>query len=199
MNNKSQDIMDRLDNDDIGNDIDGVADNSSDTTIDYNDSNDTIDDDVQVTADNAIDEAAKSSPQVVGALDDMDDISNPEPTYEERIARAMANNPPTPCKRDKAKDDKLSKIFTYSAVPFFLTSIGLSMFNMGRVRYPLSFLFLAIAVGILATGYILRVANNHKCNCSVCETQSKSFKMSFAIWGLVSVGAMIAFFVMIFK
>lgn len=143
-------------------------------------------------------EVINNKPMQVGALDDMDDITDPEPTYEERVARALANNPAPPCSRNKAKEDKLSKYFTYGAVPFFLISIGFSLFNMGRVRYPLSFLFMSFAVGVLGVGNYLRYLNNKKCNCSICETQAKTLLMSAAIWGLLSIGCLIGFFVMMF-
>lgn len=126
-----------------------------------------------------------------------DDINDKEEiSMEERIANAMDSVKDLPeCKMDKIKDEKLKKYSSYISIPFFLVSIGFSLFNIGRVRYPLSFLFIALAVAVLAAGNWLRYINIKKCPCSVCETQAKTVLQTSVIWSILALGLIISFIV----
>ncbi len=96
------------------------------------------------------------------------------------------------CKLDKKKDEKLKNL-NFVCIPFILTAIGLSLFNIGRVRYPLSFLFLAIGLLSLSISSFIRSKIISKtCDCKDCKHQSRvtlkfAFFYGFAAIGLIGV------------
>ena len=131
----------------------------------------------------------------VTTLDDIDDKDEGDKlTQAERIKEIMSktSNLP-PCHLDKKLDEKLKNIMTYSTIPFVLVSIGLSLFNIGRIRYAFSFLFLSLGLAIMAVFYFIRNKNLKKCNCPVCETQAKNTFQFSILWGLMAVALMSAF------
>lgn len=149
-------------------------------------------------------EVEEEKPKYTTTLDDIDDAPpEPEISEEERIKQILERNKDdTECTLDKKKDEKLKNIMTYSCIPFILVSIGFSLFNIGRVRYPLSFLFLSIGLGIIAVFYYLRHKNLQLCKCKLCETQAKStlqFAIIFGIITLCLIGAFIYFSVVAFR
>lgn len=93
------------------------------------------------------------------------------------------------CLFDKKKDEKLKNIMTYSAIPFIIVSIVFSLFNIGKIRYSLSFLFLAIGIGVLAVFSFIRWNNiNTTCSCKVCKQMSKSSLQLAIIYTIVALG-----------
>ena len=92
------------------------------------------------------------------------------------------------CKLDKKKDEKLKNL-NFICIPFILTAIGLSLFNIGKVRYPLSFLFLAIGLLSLSISSFIRSKIISKtCYCKDCKHQSRvTLKFAF-FYGFVAIG-----------
>lgn len=96
------------------------------------------------------------------------------------------------CKLDKTKDEKLKNL-NFICVPFILASIVISLFNIGKVRYPLSFLFLALGLLALSiTSFIRSKIIAKTCDCKQCAHQSRatmkfSFFYGFAALGLLGV------------
>lgn len=92
------------------------------------------------------------------------------------------------CKLDKKKDEKLKNL-NFICIPFILTAIGLSLFNIGKVRYPLSFLFLAIGLLSLSISSFVRSKIISKtCYCKDCKHQSRvTLKFAF-FYGFVAIG-----------
>ena len=132
---------------------------------------------------------------VVKTLDDIDDnVEEEKISEQERIKQILEKNTPNvECTLDKKKDEKLKNIMTYSCIPFVLIAIAFSLFNIGRVRHPLSFLFLSIGLGILSVFYYLRRQNLLKCKCPVCETQAKTTLQFCILWGVIALGLLGAF------
>lgn len=149
-------------------------------------------------------EVEEDKPKYTTTLDDIEDAP-PEPqiSEEERIKQILERNKDdTECILDKKKDEKLKNIMTYSCIPFILVSIGFSLFNIGRVRYPLSFLFLSIGLGIIAAFYYIRHNNLKQCKCKLCQTQAKTtlqFAIIFGVITLCLIGAFIYFTVTAFR
>lgn len=102
------------------------------------------------------------------------------------------------CTLNKKRDERVKNSY-YGCIPFILTAIVISLFNMGRVRQPLSFLFLALGLFELAICNFVRskmIADS--CTCKNCLRQSKSaFKYSliYLIAGLGLLGVFIYFMV----
>ena len=92
------------------------------------------------------------------------------------------------CKLDKKKDEKLKNL-NFICIPFILTAIGLSLFNIGKVRYPLSFLYLAIGLLSLSISSFIRSKIISKtCYCKDCKHQSRvTLKFAF-FYGFVAIG-----------
>ncbi len=92
------------------------------------------------------------------------------------------------CTLDHKKDDKLKNL-SYGCIPFILTAIVISLFNIGRVRQPLSFLFLALGLLELAITYFIRskkVATS--CGCKKCIHQSKALFKYALFYGIATLG-----------
>lgn len=92
------------------------------------------------------------------------------------------------CKMDSKLDNKLKNL-QFICIPFILTAIIISLFNMGKVRQPLSFLFLALGLLSLAITYVVRgkVIDKH-CTCKECNQQSKSCIKYAIIFGVAALG-----------
>ena len=86
------------------------------------------------------------------------------------------------------KDEKLKNL-SFICIPFILAAIVISLFNIGKVRQPLSFLLLAIGLIALAISNFIRSKIISKsCSCKDCLHQSKSsFKYSI-LYGIASLG-----------
>ena len=133
----------------------------------------------------------------VTTLDDINDkFEDTKLSDKERISQIMAKNiNMPPCKLDKKLDEKLKNIMTLATIPFILTSIGLSLFNIGKVRHSLSFLFLSLGLAVMTIFYAIRCKNAKKCNCPVCETQARTTLQFSLLWGVMSIGLLIAYIV----
>lgn len=93
------------------------------------------------------------------------------------------------CTFDKKKDEKLKNIMTIGCIPFILAAIGVSLFNIGRIRNPLSFLFLALGLLVLAIFAFVRCNIIHKaCDCKACKTASKNAFQWAIIYSIVALG-----------
>lgn len=91
------------------------------------------------------------------------------------------------CTLDRKRDERFKNIMTYSSIPFILTAIIISLFNIGKVRYPLSFLFITIGIGILAVcNYIRSVKLSKSCTCKDCVHHSKSSFKYAIMYGIVT-------------
>lgn len=92
------------------------------------------------------------------------------------------------CKMDSKLDNKLKNL-QFICIPFILAAIIISLFNIGKVRHPLSFLLLAIGLISLAVAYFVRgkVIDNH-CACKNCTQQSKSCIKFAIIFGVAALG-----------
>ena len=149
-------------------------------------------DDIEMT-----DDTPKRKPQVT-TLDDINDkVEDEHLTNEERIKQIMDKNiNMPPCSLDKKKDEKLKNIMTIATIPFILTSIGLSLFNIGKVRYSLSFLFLSLGLAVMSIFYGIRYFTIKKCTCPVCETQARTTLQFSILWGVLSIGLLIGYIVL---
>lgn len=131
----------------------------------------------------------KPKPRVT-TLDDIDDIIDDEKISDsDRIKQIMektVNMPP--CFLNKKLDEKLKNIMTGVTIPFVLISIGFSLFNIGKIRHALSFLFLSLGLGAMGIFYTLRYRNIIKCTCPVCKTQSRNIIQFAILWGILAVG-----------
>lgn len=92
------------------------------------------------------------------------------------------------CVLDKAKYEKMKNWF-FGSIPFILTAIVISLFNIGKVRQPLSFLFLALGLLELAISNLLignKIAKT--CTCKNCVRQSKSSIKHSILYGVGAIG-----------
>ena len=154
--------------------------------------NEDLTDNMEIT-----DDTPKRKPQVT-TLDDINDkVEDEHLTNEERIKQIMDKNiNMPPCSLDKKKDEKLKNIMTIATIPFILTSIGLSLFNIGKVRYSLSFLFLSLGLAVMSIFYGIRYFTIKKCTCPVCETQARTTLQFSILWGVLSIGLLIGYIVL---
>ena len=92
------------------------------------------------------------------------------------------------CKLDSKLDNRLKNL-QFICIPFILAAIIISLFNIGKVRHPLSFLLLAIGLISLAVAYLVRgkAIDNH-CGCKNCTQQSKSCVKFAIIFGVAALG-----------
>lgn len=92
------------------------------------------------------------------------------------------------CKLDSKLDNRLKNL-QFICIPFILAAIIISLFNIGRVRHPLSFLLLAIGLISLAVAYFVRgkIIDN-RCGCKNCAQQSKSCVKFAIIFGVAALG-----------
>lgn len=92
------------------------------------------------------------------------------------------------CNLNKAKLDKI-KNWYFGAIPFILVAIVISLFNIGKVRHPLSYLFLALGLLHLAiTNFIISKKIAKVCTCKNCKQQSKSSFKFAIIFGVATLG-----------
>lgn len=147
----------------------------------------------------SVDQTAEDVAPIKKRVTTLDDIEDGEEEVEisdeERIKQIMqkhADENPL-CELDKKKDEKLKHIMTYTAIPFLLLSIVFSIFNIGRIRHPLSFLSLSIGLGVMAVFYYIRHINIKKCACSVCQTQAKTTLQFSILWGIIALALLGAF------
>ncbi len=92
------------------------------------------------------------------------------------------------CKLDSKLDNRLKNL-QFICIPFILAAIIISLFNIGRVRHPLSFLLLAIGLISLAVAYLVRgKAIDNRCGCKNCTQQSKSCVKFAIIFGVAALG-----------
>lgn len=92
------------------------------------------------------------------------------------------------CVLDKVKFDKMKNWF-FGSIPFIITAIAISLFNIGRVRQPLSFLFLALGLLELSISNLIisnRIAKT--CTCKNCTRQSKSSVKHAILYGVGCIG-----------
>ena len=101
------------------------------------------------------------------------------------------------CKFDKAKDDKIKKIFSFSSIPFFIAGIVVSMFNMGSMRHPIAYLLIALALIIFSVPLYTRHVATKKCYCKNCKTQSRS-SFQYFIMCVVAAAALIGVYLYYF-
>lgn len=116
-----------------------------------------------------------------------------------QIQSQLDENQNKNCNYNKKKDEKLKNIMTYSAIPFIIVAIVISLFNIGRVRYPLSFLFLALGFLVLSVFSFIRSNKiKNECSCKSCQHSSKSslqIAIFYAVVTLCLLGAFIYFMV----
>ncbi len=92
------------------------------------------------------------------------------------------------CKLDSKLDNRLKNL-QFICIPFILAAIIISLFNIGKVRHPLSFLLLAIGLISLAVAYLVRgKAIDNRCGCKNCTQQSKSCVKFAIIFGVAALG-----------
>ena len=115
------------------------------------------------------------------------DIENIQRDATEEVI-ANNSNENKHCTLDRKKDEKLKNL-SFICIPFILAAIVISLFNIGKVRQPLSFLLLAIGLIALAISNFIRSKIISKsCSCKDCLHQSKSsFKYSI-LYGIASLG-----------
>ncbi len=122
-----------------------------------------------------------SSSENIPAISDNQSIENNQ-------SGSAENNQNKNCKLDSKLDNRLKNL-QFICVPFILAAIIISLFNIGRVRQPLSFLLLAIGLISLAVAYFVRgkIIDNH-CACKNCAQQSKSCVKFAIIFGVAALG-----------
>lgn len=99
-----------------------------------------------------------------------------------------------PCALDKKKDEKLKNL-AFGCIPFMLAAIVISLFNMGKVRHPLSFLLLSLGLFELAiSAFIRNRAIAKSCDCKNCKKQVRSGK-KYALLYLAAAVAMLCVFI----
>lgn len=92
------------------------------------------------------------------------------------------------CTLDHVKDEKLKNL-SFGCIPFIITAIAISLFNIGKVRQPLSFLFLALGLLELSITYFYRHRKvTTSCNCKKCIHQSKSLFKLAVFYGIAALG-----------
>lgn len=92
------------------------------------------------------------------------------------------------CLLDQVKYDKMKNWF-FGSIPFILVAIVISLFNIGRIRQPLSFLFLALGLAELAiTSFIISKKIAKTCTCKNCTHQTKSAFKYAIIFGVGALG-----------
>lgn len=105
--------------------------------------------------------------------------------------------PKETCSFDKKQDEKIKNYSFYTVIPFLLVSIGFSLFNIGRIRYTPSFLFLGLACLVMFIGTYLRYKNIKKCNCSICNAQLKTLTPALVLWLIGFIAGTITFIVLL--
>lgn len=122
-----------------------------------------------------------SSSENIPAISDNQSIENNQ-------SGSAENNQNKNCKLDSKLDNRLKNL-QFICVPFILAAIIISLFNIGRVRHPLSFLLLAIGLISLAVAYLVRgKAIDNRCGCKNCAQQSKSCVKFAIIFGVAALG-----------
>lgn len=97
------------------------------------------------------------------------------------------------CSLNRKKDEKLKNI-SYASIPFILAAIIISLFNMGKVRQPLSFLLLSIGLVVLGiTYFIRRKFISSSCSCKDCLHQSKNCMKYGILYSIAALGPLGAF------
>lgn len=97
------------------------------------------------------------------------------------------------CSLSHKKDEKLKNI-SYASIPFILAAIIISLFNMGKVRQPLSFLLLSIGLVVLGITYFLRSKFiSSSCSCKDCLHQSKNCMKYGILYSIAALGPLGAF------
>jgi len=171
-----------------------VATDSQTDTIASIDSDDIKDDIALLEDDDTTDDEATPRP-LPTTLDDVeagdDLLEENTQTDTERIQEIMENYAAEkiPCGLNKKRDEKLKNLMTYITIPFVLISIAFSLFNIGSIRYPYSFVTLALGLATMTIFYTMRNYYMKKdCKCPVCEAHYKT-NLQFAImWGVGSLG-----------
>ena len=180
------DIADDNSDDEILDSDDEVYDDDADSDEDY-------EDECEIST---IDSTIIKRKVRVTTLDDIDDIidEDEELSDSERIKQIMEKNVNMPpCYLDKKQDERLKNIMTGVTIPFVLVSIVFSLFNIGRIRHSLSFLFLSLGLGVMSIFYTIRYKNLNKCTCPVCKTQSRNIVQFAILWGVLALGLLGAF------
>lgn len=94
----------------------------------------------------------------------------------------------TICSLDKGKYEKMKNWF-FGCIPFILASIVISLFNIGKVRQPLSFLLLALGLVELAiSNFVVGKKIAKMCTCKKCIHQNKMYIKYAIIYGVAAIG-----------
>lgn len=92
------------------------------------------------------------------------------------------------------KKDEILKNISYASIPFILAAIIISLFNMGKVRQPLSFLLLSIGLVVLGITYFIRSKFiSSSCSCKDCLHQSKNCMKYGILYSIAALGPLGAF------
>lgn len=134
---------------------------------------------------NSLNETIVADTQNNQQVNDTKQLENQTTSQDEKLDDETTNKN---CSLDKAKLDKLKNWF-FGSIPFIIVAIVISLFNMGRVRQPLSYLFLSLGLLELAISNIViskKISNT--CTCKSCTHQSKSSLKYAILFGAAAIG-----------
>lgn len=121
--------------------------------------------------------------------ENISELQSNEHLKQENVAQTDEINLHPNCTLDKKKDEKLKNIATAVCIPFILVAIGLSIFYKVSICRPLSFLFLALGLLILAIFNFIRCNIVRKtCDCKVCKNSIKTSLQWAIIYAVVALG-----------